>query len=241
MLCGRDKDIQKNSPFFSLILLFCFALFCMSCSAIERFKFLKAKIDSTGWIPIVETAGPYEFENAYKFKNEGVAVVLCPKWQGYGLQLISIGPALFPLIPFYSPVPSPEWLKLNFLLSVGIEGQSGLYKIDLSEIKIQLPNRRVLSVFKASSFKVEGEFPTYCQSKGPDERQRNQIDIGEFVVAKDRILLFLEFDIPNKEIEQFTLDLGSPVLNGKNIKLPPLEYSKASEYRYNPFYIPRPS
>lgn len=51
----------------------------------------------------------------------------------------------------------------------------------------------------------------------------------------------IEFDIPDEEVEEFLLDLGNILGNGKYVKLAPLKYRKRTITRYIPFLVPIPS
>jgi len=227
----KDESISSIIFFWLVIIVFSVLGFSR-CSRIGRIRYIEPKINDTAWSQVVAT------DYYYEFKNDGVTVILCP--EGRGLQIISWGPALLPVIPAFTYSRPRPWLNDKFSVQLGMENPSGTSTIDLSKIEMEIPTKKILPVAKVTGFKRgEGGSITAC-FKHPRREDLAQLDMGLFVISSDRMSFILEFDIPIKDVDAFILHLGSLSVNGKDTKLPPLKYHNASKYQYQPFFFPLP-
>lgn len=216
--------IEMEKGKVQIFTLMFFALGLAGCAALGRVDLLKANVGETEW----KVAPPNGYR--YTFQYNGIRIYTCRA--DAGGRLLSIGP---PLIPFI-PVPDLSKSYPNFDFEFGIESPSSDVTIDFSKVALKLPDGTRLVPIDVVTW--AGVFPNACATHWSDLRG---IAAERFVISGTARYFGMKFSIRRTKVEECVIELGTIIVNGENISLPPLKLKKDSVYPYRPFMLPLPS
>lgn len=190
------------------------------CSWVIKSSVPKADFENTGWRE-GEICSSYVASKirSYQYLREGVSISICPKF--YGGKAILYGPPLIPIFPNFYLLGEPID-RGQFAIQIVIDSPSDVSRIDLSKIRIQLPQKEPLepSIVKV----VKGDEFYDIFSLTP-------------TVSHAKATYYITYDVPKLEVKQLIVDIGNLQVNGQNVDLPLLPYRKDSQYHYLPLHL----
>ncbi len=190
-----------------LILFAAYATGITSCSYVIRFPEMKPKMVDGGWVQSERYKGDPAPPLKLEYENGNVSVCPTPTETFRCSKVLFWGPPILPFIPAFS---SEDCGRLRF--QVEIEDQRGTSIVDISTVRIEIENKSLPPI---------DVFP------GP---------IGKVIISFEKRHFDIIFDLPYKEVKEFSLSLGEISVNGKTTPLPPIKYRKHQEYKYHPFF-----
>jgi hypothetical protein len=208
------------------------------CSALGRVTALHSETD--GWVahpPIPERS--HAAFMRYEFGQEPVTVSTCSlqtRWSivGLGPPLIPIVPGV--LLPFHSFDPSTEADVEDLFFYVQLKSAAGPARIDFSNAVLKANgSREPARIRSIRRYNDNERWPDVC---GRLLRDSGETVSGPQEIRNKNVQYLLEFDVPWKTTETFSIDLGSIALGELQIPLPPMTYRRNSYYFYMPFLLP---
>jgi hypothetical protein len=190
-----------------LILFAAYAMGITSCSYVSRSPVMKPEMVDVGWVRSERDKGDPDPPLKLEYENGNVSVCPSPTESFNCPKVLFFGPPILPFIPVFS---SQDCGRLS--VQVEIEDQKGTSIVDISKVRIEIGNKSLPPI---------GVFP------GP---------IGKVIISFEKKHFDIIFDLPYKELKEFSLSLGEISVNGKTIPLPPIKYRKHQQYHYAPFF-----
>jgi len=192
-----------------------------ACSAVMKSEFLRSETANTDWVTIESRS---LFAYVYKLQHENVSIkagnigFMFGKFDSF--YSISFGPPLIPFI-YIAWKSQPHLYPFDF--QVVIESPTDITSMDLSKIRFQFSDDKLL---RPSSVRAYGE-----------NGKRIEVTGLKVVAANQNIKCYLKFDNLPSDVREILVDLGTIEINNEEIKLPPLKYSRGSKYIYVPFFF----
>jgi len=190
------------------------------CSWVIKSSVPKADFENTGWRE-GKICSSYVASKikSYQYLREGVSISICPKF--YGGKAIFYGPPLIPIFPNFYLLGEPID-RGPFAIQMVIDSQSDVSRIDLSKIRIRLPEKEPLepNIVKV----VKGDEFYDLVSLTP-------------TVSHGKATYYISYDVPKLKVKELTVDIGNLKVNGQDVEIPLLLYHKDTQYHYLPLHI----
>jgi hypothetical protein len=190
---------------------------------------LKANIKETAW-----SLRDTELES-YKFSTVGMSLYTCPAL--LKAELVSMGPALVPLVPAPGEPKSAIAEDISLDFKFALESLSMATTIDFSQFILTLPDGKTINPDRVMTWQGTKEIHVSCNTL----YDYKQIPIQQFVITNSTRYFAVRFPIPSSKVEQCIVELGTVKIDGKNVDVPPLRFKKDSDYKFRPFVLPLPS
>ncbi len=228
------------------------AMNCLGCSGFKRVTSLR--MDDQTASSAAAAAGAKmtqiktrifsipRYTGAYKFQISKASIIFCPA--NLRLDEISMGPPLLPIIPVFF-IGEPEIKSdtqrkriedMHHSVVIGIDGRETQLELDFSALRLKLMNGAPVRVDTVTVLGREQSCTnnSYRLVWGQVENLLNK----QVIVNDSWTFYGIFFDASTDDVDGLMIDLGPIKIEGKQVKLPPLEYRKRNNYYYVPLILP---
>jgi len=120
-------------------------------------------------------------------------------------------------------------------IDFGIEGLSSEATAEFSTATLRLSDGTIFKPKEISTW--SGVFPDACISGWIDLKK---LSTQEYSITASARYFRLLFPMPNDTVEDCVVELGSLIVNGERVAIPPIELKKTAIFGYRPFIMPLP-
>ncbi len=107
-------------------------------------------------------------------------------------------------------------------MQIVIDSPTDVSKIDLSKVRIRLPQKEPLEPTMGKVVKGDEFYDILLQTT---------------TVSHRKATYYVTYDVPKLEVKELIVDMGNLQVNGQNFELPSLHYHKDSQYHYLPLHL----
>jgi hypothetical protein len=191
---------------------------------------------------------PYTYRlGAYEFQFENASIVFCPAIQE--VTGATIGPLLLPIVPLPDVCLLPGPTDTDYVrkkqeayhsVIIGIYPKGAQVELDFSKLKLQLTDGKALKISAIATL-LSAETACFNPVKFGFLKGAENLLGKQITITDSRIFYRVIYDAPADGVSGLFIDVDTIKINGKEVKLPPIQYQKNTKYYYVPFILPLPS